>query len=144
MTVAVGLLSMTAPIHDAEILASPDGELGIDNLVKFVEALDPNTVGWYFIDMTWLVEMNPLHTTEFKRLFHEATIVVKAAETVADGTDKLVIKSSMSALADTFADARYDNDCDGPCRAVLAVMFDMVKTDFPDVFGPEVDPRGED
>lgn len=144
MKASVRLIGMTAPIHDAEVLASPDGELGVDNLVKFVESLDPDVVGWYFIDVMWLIEMHPLHTTDFRRLLQEASVVVHLAETVADGYDTLVIKSSMSALADTFADARFDPAVDGVERAVLGVMFDMVSADFPDVFGPEVDPRGEE
>ena len=141
MKASVRLIGMTAPIHDAEALASPDGELGIDNLVKFAESLDPDITGWRFIDVVWFVQMLPLHTREFCQSFHEASIVVKAAETVADGFDAIVIKSSMSALADTFMDAQYDPAVDGVCRAVLATMWEMLAGDFDDVFGKDTDPR---
>ena len=141
MKASVRLIAMTAPIHDAEVLASPDGDLGIDNLVKFSESLDDDISGWRLIDMTWLIEMSPMHTHDFLLSFHEATIVVKRAETVADGFDTILIKSSLSALADTFMDAQTDWQVDGVCRATLGVMFDMVSGDFADVFPKDIDPR---
>lgn len=141
MKASVRLIGMTAPIHDAEVLTGPDDELGIDNLVKFAEALDPDISGWRFIDLTWFIEMEPRSTRHFTNRFHMATIVVKQADVVTDGLDGVLVKSSMSDLVDTFIDVQYDSGCSEVVRETFGVMFDMVSPDFPDVFDEDADPR---
>jgi hypothetical protein len=136
VTPTVRLIGLTAPIHDAEDL----GLMGPPDIAQFVENTGAEVSGWQFIDVLWLVETPPLLTKGFTDAIGGSQAITNPEFLDEGDFDKVVVKLSMSDLADAFVSAQYEVGMDATVREVLGVMWDMVVEDFPEVFA-ETNPR---